>query len=466
MSNQVYAYRRNGFPLDMYDYVLFLSGIWLSCGLSISLRLIGPGFIVTPVGFCVVYALIRRTMPPRMLGTYLLFCILVGVLSIFRIFPTSWQTYFFEDAIIRQLIPVVGVFAVAWGAKAYFRRRLLDGSVFIGATTVIVLSVVVAPLVTYAQGLGYEGDYSLYANIAELGAFINNMVIAFLFISGAIFFNTDWRRYAGLAFMLTVSFMSHFVQFKLLTVITIVALFGFPGRKVVMGAVAMFVAIYGVGMNYALDLLHSDPNDGLRLVFLSDVMKSVGDTNGIGIGYGKESVRWRYHFPGLPDFTFLPDPRSMSHARMLEALSTGVHNSFAQALLRSGAVGCLLLAAAFVAAFPPQNLPRNARNHAATVFAIMFIACFVNPALESPIQVVGIGFAYGYLLALKGRARVAPVRIRWSNRGRFGGVRRPLPTVPGDEGLRARPGLAHSPDTVFSGASSLQPAEVLPGRGA
>jgi O-antigen ligase len=176
------------------------------------------------------------------------------------------------------------------------------------------------------------------------------------------------------------------------------------------------IALYGIGLNYVVELLHTDPNDGLRLYFITDVFKSIIDTSGLGIGYGKESVRWRYHFPGLPDFTFLPNPDFLSHARMLEALSTGVHNSFAQALLRSGVLGCLLLIIAFFAAFPTRKVPGNVRNHAASLFAIMFIACFVNPALESPIQAVGVGFVYGYLLALNARARLGAVQIRWSAR--------------------------------------------------
>jgi hypothetical protein len=51
--------------------------------------------------------------------------------------------------------------------------------------------------------------------------------------------------------------------------------------------------------------------------------------------------------------------------------------------------------------FPGRNLPRGLRNHAAINFAIMFISCFVNPALESPVQGIGVGVVYGYLLALR-----------------------------------------------------------------
>ena len=83
----------------------------------------------------------------------------------------------------------------------------------------------------------------------------------------------------------------------------------------------------------------------------------------------------------------------MTHERMLEVLSTGIHNSFVQSLLRTGVIGFgVSLVAAFSSAFPPKaGVSTAVRNHAATVFALITIACWVNPALESPVQVVGVG---------------------------------------------------------------------------
>jgi hypothetical protein len=134
---------------------------------------------------------------------------------------------------------------------------------------------------------------------------------------------------------------------------------------------------------------------------------------------------------------------------MLEVLSTGVHNSFAQALLRSGVLGCALLIIAFFAAFPTHKVPRHVGNHAASLFAIMFIACFVNPALESPVQVVGVGFVYGYLLALNARARLGAVQISWSS------CWRPARIAPVLSGVAPDPVAARlhaKPDIRFSDA--------------
>jgi hypothetical protein len=159
-------------------------------------------------------------------------------------------------------------------------------------------------------------------------------------------------------------------------------------------------------MAYVPELMRSAPNSGIRLAFMSDALTSVVDTNGLGVGYGVESVRWRYAFPGMPVFTFLPDANTMSHERLLSALSTGVENSFMQAMLRTGVLGFVLFTSAFIVLIPSAQLPRPVRNHATVVLIMLVLGCFVNSSLESPLSVVGMGFCYGYLIALKGMVLV------------------------------------------------------------
>jgi hypothetical protein len=197
----------------------------------------------------------------------------------------------------------------------------------------------------------------------------------------ASFLTTDWRRHAGLVIFLAIGVTSHFARFKFLTLVVLATVLGAPGR------IAAIVLVAGIG--HVPEAMLASPDSGIRLAFASDAISSAVDTLGIDIGYGKESIRWRYQFPDMPVFTFLPDPRSMTPERMLEALSTGVENSLVEALLRTGVAGCALFVSAFCAAFPPRNLPRDVRNHAAIVFAIMFLVCFVNSALESPLSAVG-----------------------------------------------------------------------------
>ncbi|OAP40024.1 hypothetical protein AU381_10830 [Sinorhizobium glycinis] len=394
---------------DVLDYILFLPGIWLACALGISLRLIGPLFVVVPVGVCLAYAVLRQTAPPRLLAIYTAFCVFIALLSRYRLMPDSWQVHFLQEAVIRQLVPTVGFFSVAWASKAYFRRRLIGGTPFFSAPVFLFLSLVVGPAVMFQQGVQYQGAAPASAVLYLYGSFINNIVTAMFFIAGAVFLTNDWRRYGGLLLILGIALVSPFAQFRVLAVTIIAMLVGIPGRLVAICLVTTMVAAYAVGLNFIPQTLTLDANSGIRLVFISDTLASVADTYGIGIGFGKESVQWRYEFPGFADFTFLPDIRNITHARLLEILSVGIHNSFFQSMLRTGVIGFVLIVSAISAAFPPPRLPRGVRDHASALFVIIFLAMFVNPALESPIQIVGIAFVYGYLIALRASARAESV---------------------------------------------------------
>lgn len=403
-------------PIDVLDYSLFLPSIFIASALGASIRLIGAAFVVVPIGSCLLYAALRRATPPLLLSTYVGFCLVIALLSSYRLMPDSWQLYFLPDAIVRQLVPLLGFFAVGWASKAYFRRRVISGDPFWGAPIFLVLTLAVAPAVMLQQGRGYEGHYSVFAIFAMLGAFVNNVMIYLFFLLGFIFLVRDFRRYVALAWVLLVAITTHFLQYKLLIAAMLATALGLSARKAAIGVMGMLLAAYGIGLHFLPKIMALDPNDGLRLAMLNDTFRSVADTYGIGIGYGKESVRWIYRFANAPPFTFLPNAEQMTHSRMLEALSTGVENSFAESLLRTGIVGCALLVAAIFAAFPPRNLPRHVRNHATMLFCMLFIGCFVNSSLETPLNAVGLGFAYGYLLALRGCYRVCAPRLRGSFR--------------------------------------------------
>ena len=397
-------------PLDVIDFILFLPAICLVCALGIVLRLIGPLFIVIPVGFCLLYATLRRTVPPGLLSVYLAFCAFIAILSKYQLLPTSWQVHFMQESIVRQLTPLLGYFATVWASKAYFRRRLLSGNVFAGGRVLLVLSLVVAPTLMFLQGAEYQGQDPELTVVTSFGSLINNNLVALFFVFGGIFLTRDWRHYLGLVFVLSVAATTHFTQFKILAFVALVTVFGAPGRIAAIAVVIAMPVTYAIKMRDIPAAMIENPNSGIRLAFVADAVSSAIDTNGIGVGYGKESVRWRYEFANMPAFTFLPDPMSMTPERMLEALSTGVENSFAEALMRTGMPGFLLFVAAFFVGFPPRNLPRNVRNHAAMLFSMTFIGCFVNSALESPISAVGHAFVFGYLLALRANARGSVVR--------------------------------------------------------
>ena len=388
-------------PRDALDYAFFLPCICLVAGLGYSFRLGGPLIVAAVLGLCIGYAVLRCSAPPKLLAAYVLVCIVAAILSHYRMFPESWQVHFRHPAIARQLAPVIVFFIIAWASKAYFERRLPSGDAFSGGDIMIFLGLVMAPIILFQQGFQYEMADPLSSMFIMYGSFTNNISIAMFFLTAGVFAATGWRRGICLAIILAMLAVTSLAQFWIVTAGILLVLLGVPGRLIAAGIIGSLIFLYTLGFFFIPQVMSITPNSGIRLVFIVYAFKSVLDTGGAGIGYGTESVRWRYNFPNMPEFTFLPEPSSMTLDQMLEVLSTGVHNSLFQALLRTGLPGFILLTAALFMVFPRRDLPRRIRNHAALNFAIMFISCFVNPALESPVQGIGVGFVYGYLFALR-----------------------------------------------------------------
>jgi hypothetical protein len=405
-SSTIWAAHK-GARLDQLDTFVFLPCIWIAAALGFAIGDYPMLFaIVSPL--CLVYALNWRIMPPRLLATYIVLCMLAGLLSWYHAFPKSWQIVFLAESIPRQLAPIISFFCVAWAAKVYFLRRIPAQDMLSVGGAVIVLGYVVAPIIMFLSGVQYEGDDTTSTIIAAYGSFINNITLGLFFIFAHLFCSRRAPRYVALALILLIAATTHFVQFKLVALAALTMLFGFQPRVTALAVVVVVIASYAIQAYDIPAAIAENPDKGIRVAFIADSFQSLYDTSGLGIGYGTESVRWVYRFPGLPDFTFMPDPGSISRERLMEVLSRGVHNSFVQAMLKLGVPGFLLLTGAIFCAFPTGGLPRPAEAHASMVFIVMFVACFVNPALESPRQLIGIGFSYGYLLALRSCAKRCP----------------------------------------------------------
>jgi len=167
---------------------------------------------------------------------------------------------------------------------------------------------------------------------------------------------------AGAA-VLVVAATTHFAQFWLATAAAFATRLGAPARFTALAVAALLVFAYAHEITRLPQEMAENPNKGIRVAFVADAFSSLRDTYGLGIGYGKESVRWTYRFPGVPTFSFMPNPRMISSQRLLEVLSQAVHNSFVQAMLRTGVLGAGLLLLDVFAAFPRRTLSKPIRSH-------------------------------------------------------------------------------------------------------
>ncbi|HSK42121.1 MAG TPA: hypothetical protein VK943_20315, partial [Arenibaculum sp.] len=170
-------------------------------------------------------------------------------------------------------------------------------------------------------------------------------------------------------------------------------------RPAVLLFIALCVAAVMVGLSQAEAIWPVDPNTGIRLIFWRDVLGALVDTNFVGIGFGREAIRTTYVLETLLEFGDLADP---------QFIFIGTHSAFMDVLLRLGGVGGLLLVLYLASVFPSSRLPPRIRTHACIVYALVFLCCLVNVALQSPTYMFGIVFALGYLQALKRAYAPAP----------------------------------------------------------
>jgi O-antigen ligase len=397
--------------LRALDHVLFLPVILLVCAMHWQLRLLGAAFIAVPLAL-LVYAMARRCPPPRALTFLIGFNVLVAAASYFRLLPESWPLFYVPEAILRQLVPLLSFFASAWAATAYFTQRIAEGAPARDQSLVLWASLGLSPFVMYLLGdLSYEGRGTALTIVYSYAQFPNGIIIAFVYMLGCLFSAAygPLARLGVVGYIVVCSAFIGVLQFRVFAFYIFGVLARIPAGGVLLVYLAGLAAVYLAGLHFVGELYKIDPNIAIRILFLRDALEVVRDTAGLGVGYGTESVRWHYDFDGVAELEFLPSGE-IGSTELLRAMSTGVHNSFLQSLMRTGVFGLVLMVAAFAAAYPARSVPSSTQKQCSAIFFSCLLVCLVNPALETPLQAIGVGFAYGYLVAINRAA--GPTRAR------------------------------------------------------
>jgi len=379
------------------DKLFFLPTIGLMAGMGDLLSNVSVGYLLLPLSW-LTYCVSVRTPPPKWLLTYAAFTLAIGAVSVLHLMPRSWQEHFVLEVIPRQLVPVFSFCLCYWAATSYFSNRFYEGRALRDAMLIIVCGLLVRPLTSLASGDDWYTIYNSY------GSFINSTTILLIFLTHFLFFSRmkKIQRFITLTSLVTLGLFTHYIQFRVFCAITVAIILGAPARLTVAAVVCIFVLGYVFAQSYIPEIYQLDENAAIRLLLSRGAAQSFVDTMGIGIGYGTESVQWEYQFAGTSAINnFLPAVETMSNLEFERALSRGVHNSFMQEALRSGVIGFTLLILVFFQPIWHRFSSNRLQRSVAVIFCFSFISCFVNPALESPLQLGGIGMALGYICAAK-----------------------------------------------------------------
>lgn len=152
------------------------------------------------------------------------------------------------------------------------------------------------------------------------------------------------------------------------------------------------LAIPIIAWPYAQQIWTADPNTGIRLYFWHDVLQRVWESNGVGVGFGTETIR--------PYYALEASDVSLADVSDPSFIFTGAHNAFMDALYRMGVPGFLLLATFVVRLFGKVLRGPAALAGVMDLWTIcaVFTVMMVNVALVSFNFFFGVTFFLGWLV--------------------------------------------------------------------
>lgn len=294
------------------------------------------------------------------------------LLSLARVLPSSWTRYYEPAAALQHwawalLIPLfVPAFFAMWARYGVFiRRRAL--SLAVAFYCLSRLTYIVAPII--------PGAFSLYG--------VDNMTIPILMLILIFIFRQRRPIYIDAAIIALALLASPSATNTVILTIAFAIRFSKNFRVVpgLFGAavlIALLVAPY-----YATELYKLDPNSGVRAVMWGDALESVGDSFGLGAGFGTEYFK--------NSFSQIATDWNMSAEGGQSRLLISTHSSFYDVLLRTGIVGSFAL---LVWLKRYARILRNTGLNDARLFSAL--CCMViadlafNPALVSVNILVGL----------------------------------------------------------------------------
>jgi len=392
----VTALRVEGIRIARGDGWLFVALLLGIAAIGEALKLFRAPALLLIVLVAFLYAretIFRRQQIPLMLLS--LWGLIYVVLSYLHAFPAAWTRYHDTSVILQQasflatLLPMVAASQKWW-----------DDSRFDANRHAILIAVVLV-----AFGLGGILDIVLGGGggIRPFVTMRNYVFIGLLALSYLAFRHGKWRKMAILALVLLAGagiWQSPFVQNKivyaLLLVFLATSLFRIRTDRLVLFSVLFLVTANTLlGLRDPLGFFELDPNIGWRFAWWNDALAATVQTNGIGVGFGTESLRNEYTAILQRDKYDDEDG---------DFLLIGTHSAFFDIIFRTGVVGIILLFLVLSRCFPHPRTPPLARAHCCAMFAVLIFCLHSNLGLQSPMFALGVAICIGYLQSERRKA--------------------------------------------------------------
>jgi len=360
-----------------------------------SLKVFRAPALILIIALAAVYAretILRKQNLPLLLFT--LWGFLYVLFSYLHILPSAWTRYFETGVIIQQasflavLPPVVAASQKWWDDPWFDANR----------------DVIMIAIVVVAFGFGAIFDVVMsQGGSRPLVTLRSYLLIALMALTYLAFRSARWRSLAIIVLLALAAWSAariYFLQNTLVYVILVgflgVSVLRLPLDRIMLGTFLLLLfgaTIYGLQDPYSVFLI--DPNTGWRLAWWNDVLTAVGQTGGVGVGFGTESLRNEYA-------ALLERDAYREEGGSFLLVST--HSAFFDSMFRLGIVGLFLIVLVLLRCLPPKGMNLQARAHVCAIFAIMTLCLHSNLGLQSPMYSLGIAFCIGYFQSERRKA--------------------------------------------------------------
>ncbi|WIJ23908.1 hypothetical protein [Devosia sp. RR2S18] len=309
-----------------------------------------------------------------------LFASLLLTLSLLRLMPPSWTLYYEPGAALRQWawLPILLiVYPAVVGGLARMRQQVI-----MHAFSLFIASLIISRL---SRFLG-EGEWNYKTQIYVLN---NENATTLIFFTIWVFY----RVRSLPLFLFSCGAMMVFCNSSqsVLFMISLVACRLFPFYRT-LPIMLLGAAVIGSVLSVILlgNLLPLDPNIAIRALFWRDVLRSVVDTFGVGVGFGTEWISNNYS-------DIRNDGWRLRSEDDEDRLLVATHSTLFDILFRLGVMGLLL----FMLFLGRQlsrvrNLVRGGPDSRSAT-AMMCMVLWINTVNSG---MTSINFLFGSLLAL------------------------------------------------------------------
>lgn len=313
-------------------------------------------------------------------------------LSYLNLLPNAWTVFYDRSVIPQQASFVYALALLVMASYALFRGILSDKK---NATFFFVLCLVFPIYRAIALGVGDGLDL-------RLNTFSNPMLPAYLAL-GHLVFVTYARssRMSATILGLLCAIPTNFLQNAIGGIYMAAIGFTRRPRLILFGLILSAVAVSVIGQWYSEEVWRRSPDTGVRLWMMHDGVQGLIQSYGMGVGFGKESLKNYFQLSATIQFIDMKNG-------VTNFLVVGIHNAVVQMFYRLGLAGGLLFVAFITACNPLDVRHVGLRNSATFAYGIAFLTIWSNPCIESQAYHAGLALAFGYILACKAVALSDP----------------------------------------------------------